>query len=258
MTNPEANEIYGNYTTLAVPMVNLLISLVVPLTVALLPRLVELRIKKDELSYEYEVKKSLFLTVTFITPCTSIYYFYSFNVLDILFASYQSAAGYSMLAALALGTVFLSILNVINTVHESNGKFNVTVLSLVFSIISKIIFTQILLSRTSLGVQSIPLATSISYFIGTVFSFSFIKNPTIKFAFIKICIVPILISGISYGLSYHFLFLNGYLGGGFSAFFFAVLISTFLYLSIIILCNLNFIFAKSNFKQKNHHQKVEL
>ena len=258
LSNSEANQIYGNYTTLAVPMINLLTSLVTPLTVALLPRLINLKRAGNKLILSNEVSKYLFLTVAFMAPCVSIYYFYSFDVLDILFPSFQSAAGYSMLASLSLGAIFLSILSVINTLHESNGRFAVTVISLSLAILTKIVFTQIFLSRASLGINSIPLATSLSYLIGALFSLAFAANYKIKLKMVKNCILPSLNSFICYGLVYHMFYVEGFLGGGFKSFLLGIIISSIAYLFLTVLCNSSFFFQKSNFKQKNLRQKVEI
>ncbi len=215
LTDLEANELYGNYSTLAVPMINLLVSLVTPLTVALLPRLVELKVGGRRNEFISEVEKTAMFTALFVSPCAAVYYFYSFDILDILFTSQQSAKGYGFLALLSVGVIFLCMINVINTAHESLGNFGITIVSISIAIITKFALSILIIKTTEIGILSVPLCTTLSNFIAFLFSFIALCKKGIKISIIKTVLLPLVLAILCFGVPFRFVFESGIFAGGF-------------------------------------------
>ena len=232
ISNEMANELYGNYSTLAIPMFNLVISLVTPLTVALLPVLISKRLNADRQGMKNELEKCILYTVVFVAPCAAVFYFYSFDILDIVFSSWQSARGYSMLSALALGLVFLSILNVLNTAHEAEGNFLFTIMSLTVTTLAKFILSLILIKHSTLGVVSIPLSTAISYAVGCVVSYIGLYKKGLKFSLTRSALPQIAFSVLSFTIPFRYLFSNGVFAGDFIRFVLILMISGLVYVGL--------------------------
>lgn len=169
MSEDYANSIYGNYTTLAVPMFTLIISVLTPLATSYMPRLSESYARGDKEKYSESLKQLFIITVLISVPASLGMYFYSFDLLDVLFSVQSSALGAEMLIWLSLGICFLAVLTVINTALEAKGKIFATVVSLLIGAAVKVAVTYALI-RTSYGVNAAPIGSVVSYFISLVIS----------------------------------------------------------------------------------------
>ncbi len=166
VSEAEANILYGNYSTLVVPMMNLVLSVITPITLMYLPHLTKNYHSDSKTDGETALIKNMVHIVDFIamTACFA-FYFYSFDLLDVLFASDASARGAELLISLSFGIMILSALTVVNTVLEAGGKILLTVVSLFAGSIVKIIVGYLLVSTLKLGIIGVPIATVISYFV---------------------------------------------------------------------------------------------
>lgn len=230
----EANEIYGNYTTLAVPMFNLVISLITPLTVRLLPELIKKR--DDAREFGRELNRTLTITAALVAPCACVYYLYSFDLLDILFSSAQSARGFEMLSALAISLFFLCILNVTNTAHEANGRFGVPILSLSVGTLMKVIVEPLLILFTPLGVLGVPVSTLISHFVGLLISVVLLFKDGVRINLGVGCVLPMLASSLAFILTYRLIYPLGGFFGGLAGVITLWIMSSILYIVMLILC----------------------
>lgn len=205
-----ANELYGNYTTLAIPMFNLVVSLITPLTVKLLPDLIKTR--NDRKRFNLEFNRALGATSFLVAPCVFVYYYFSFDLLDILFTSAQSARGFEMLSALSFSLFFLCILNVTNTVHEANGRFTVTIGSLLLGTVLKLILEPFLILYTPLGALGVPISTLISHLAGLTVSTVYLLKDDIRIRPVRV-IAPALAAMVSFGIPFRLLYpIGGFFG----------------------------------------------
>ena len=167
-----ANAIYGNYSTLAIPMVNLVSSLLLPITMVLLPRLAATSVKSAEFSNTLE--RAFRVSLALATPVAIIYALYSFDILDILFASGVSANGSSALSALSPSVVLLPLLTVVNTALEASGKMGKALLSLSLGLLVKLIVSIVLIPNTEFGIIGAALGTVASYLFSLLLSLLFL------------------------------------------------------------------------------------
>lgn len=174
----EATAVYGNYTALAVPMLQLSNALLAPVSVVLLPRLVSAYAKKDREEYasvlRFGGEVSAFLSV----PLAAIFFFLPEQLLCIIFpkASAQSAA--PLLRILAVGVIFLAVLFIVNSALESIGAAKMQMLSMLIGILVKIPVSYFLLSDSIYGIKGAPIGTVASYAVSFLFSY---------FCFSKFC-----------------------------------------------------------------------
>ncbi len=200
-SDKEAAAIYGNYSTLALPMLNLVISLLSPIALAILPRLIKQYEEGKLDEFRSTLNSSLFITVVVSAPICMAFGIYSFDLLDIIFDRASSASGYKSLICLSPAMIILPLLTVLNTALESVGRIKYTVISLIAGAASKLVSTFVLIRYTSLGILSASLGTVLSYLVSTALSLYYLKKARVKGINLQNLLLPIFISLISFGMA---------------------------------------------------------
>ncbi len=172
--------LYGNYTTLAIPMLNLVISVITPISVSALPLLKRHFLSDDIAGFERKLIDVMKYTAFISAPCTILFTFYSYEILDLLFPSDTVAIGYMLLYYLSPSVLFLSLLTVVNTALESICRLKSVVISTLIGIVIKSVCVYMMVRNDSLGITGAPLAGNISYFV------SFLVSAAILYKSIKI------------------------------------------------------------------------
>ena len=225
-----ANSIYGNYTTLAVPMFTLVISVLTPIATSYMPRLSCFSAKIDRTKFQSELNKLLCITLILSVPASLAFYFYSFDLLDVLFSVQSSAIGADMLICLSLGLSVLASLTVINTALESQGRIVITVISLLAGAITKFAATYALVGKGEIGILGAPIGTVISYLVSLCISLFALEMNGIKtHAVIKILCLYLIGTTVFY-LPYKLIYSTGISGVSFVSMGISLLISCVLYL----------------------------
>ena len=173
VSEESAIAIYGNYSTLAVPMLGLVSSLLMPLSVAILPRLAAC---DNAGSFRKQLNRALELCVAISSPIMIIYGLYAFELLDILFPSGSSAAGALAFSVLSLSAVLLPVLNLVNTALEASGKTIQVLISLVCGAIMKAIVGIALIPNREFGIVGAAIGSVVSYAFSLVLSCVFLAN----------------------------------------------------------------------------------
>lgn len=217
--------LYGNYTTLSVPMVTLVSTLLLPITVSLLPKLVK---KSKSLNEWFSIANSGFV-ITFILaiPCSLIFLLYSFDLLDILYGVYPSALAAESLSLLSLSALTLPLLNLMNTYLESIGCVTETLISLIIGIISKITLSLFFMN-SSFGLYVLPLSTVFSYTVSLIISYLILKKKTgIKIPTLSLGII--IASLVSFSLPYLLIYNVGFFENGLLSMILSVSFSCLIY-----------------------------
>ena len=156
-----ATALYGNYTTLALPIFNTIVSLFVPLTIAFMPSLINEKTNaKNFLNIlQEEVNISCFIFV----PLTLGIIVYSEELLILLFDDKGVFIGSQLLVYSMLSMFFLIPLSILNCAMEAQGKVNVTMISMIVGGIFKIIFGYALIGNTNFGIFGAPISTLAFY-----------------------------------------------------------------------------------------------
>ena len=235
MNETQANAVYGNYTTLAVPMFNLVISVLSPIATSYMPRLSFMNIKGDERGFILSLNRLLSITLIIATPASFAFFFYGFELLDILFSVQSSALGADMLICLSVGLCFLSALTVVNTALESKGKIYSAVISLLLGSAVKAIASYALIANDTLGILGAPIGTVLSYAFSLVVSLVFLEISGVKiFAIAKMLLLAL--SGfITFYLPYYIVYSTSLLGSPFYSMIISIGISVFAYFSLLAL-----------------------
>ena len=193
-----ANVLYGNYTTLAVPMLSLISTLLSPITTAILPLLASAHAKNSSEEYSSHLGIALTATSFLSVPAGVMFACFSSEILSVIFEESSAILGASFLTALSPAVIILGPLVVVNTALEAAGKPTTVFASLSVGALAKLIAGVCLLKYTNLGVLSAPIGTSISYAISYCIShLSISKMKDVKFSFFKSVTAPLIASALS-------------------------------------------------------------
>ena len=243
-----AISLYGNYTTLAVPMLNLVVSILTPISIAYLPRLVTFRAGGNKTKFENELVRPLSVTAFIAAPCAFAYFYYSFDLLDILFDSSSAAIGAELLMALAPSAFLLPILTLLNTALEALGRIKASVFSLVVATVFKVVFSFFSVGIPEIGIMGVPLGTSISYLLGTFISLIVLYSSGIKVKLLSSVFIPLLAAFMSFFVPYCIFYVKRSIEGGTLAVIMICALSSIFYLFTCFLFKIFFKKAKNTVK----------
>lgn len=191
-TSSQATALYGNYMTLAVPMLQMVSSLLTPVTAVLLPRISAAFVRSNQKeccgAIFYGGQIFAFVSV----PIAFLFSVFSKELLGLLFPAESIETGAMLLKCLSVGVIFLSWLMIFNTALEAVGKAHLQMLSMFIGIFVKIPISYFLLGNENYGILGAPIGTVASYAVSFVFSYYFfqkhIKMPRVLLLYLVPCL----------------------------------------------------------------------
>ncbi len=189
----EAVALYGNFTTLVVPLLNLVSAFISPLAISAMPQIARsCAIGKNAEYYEL-IKQIISLTAFLIFPVFFAYSFFAEEILMLLFNDESAAKAVSLLVAAAPSVLFSAFLLMLNTVLESSGYARSPLISMSIGAVAKILSAYILIGR--FGIFGASFSTSICYAVAFFGSLVIAKRRLkLGVSFFGVVIVPFLIS----------------------------------------------------------------
>ena len=162
MSQAEVAAIWGNYSSLAVPMFNLPPVLTMPIAYALLPSLSAALASGDQgkaVKLTHDAAKS---TALLALPCAIGMAALSEPILSLLFADDVAERGAMLLTLLAPSSMLLCMLGLTNTVLQASGHERVPLYAMLVGAAAKLLATWLL--TPTLGKYATPVSTFICYF----------------------------------------------------------------------------------------------
>ena len=157
----KANEIYGAYTTLAVPVFSLLPSLIAPISMALVPQLSAAIARSSSDDQAALADRSIRLTTLLAMPASMGIAVYASPILSILFSREHKAIQIAapLLSILGLSILFSGLITTTNAILQSYRQTVKPMISMSIGAIVKIIFAYFLIGNPSVGVYGAPIST---------------------------------------------------------------------------------------------------
>ena len=201
-TELQAGVLYGNYTTLAIPMLNLVATLIAPLSAVLLPVVSRVDIKRDTRALSERICVALKILGFIAVPAALLFTFKSEELLMLIFEDSSAIISAPLLQLLAPGIIFMCFLTVINTALEGTGKTKIPMISLLIGSVVKLIISYILIGNAEYAILGAPIGTTLSYFVSFIISASyFVAKQKIHINVLS-SIIPVAIASIiSLGIS---------------------------------------------------------
>jgi len=190
--------IFGNYSTLSVPMFSLVTNLLSTISVAALPVITKSYSERKYDNLKNSLFSSLKLSLFISSPAFLGFLFFPYEILSAVFEKGSATLGATFLLCLAPGVIFYSLLIVINTVLEGTGRIKSAVTSLIIGAVFKCALGFILISSDSFGALGAPISTSASYAVSFFVSYLvFNSEKNVRIPIFKAISTPIFISLIS-------------------------------------------------------------
>jgi len=169
-----ANEIYGVYTTVAVPIFSLVPSLLAPISMSLVPSLsgaLEKSERKTDVVY-----KAIKITVFFAIPASLAIVLYSSPIISLLFYNIKGELSNAsrLLSILGVSVVFSCLISTTNSILQSYRKVYKPILSMSIGAAVKIISAYIFIGIPQINVLGAPISTLLCDLTVTVTNLYFV------------------------------------------------------------------------------------
>ncbi len=185
--------LFGNYTSLAVPMFNLPPVLVYPIAYSLVPVVASAFASEKRENAVVHIEASLRSAVIIGLPCALGMAVLADPILCLFYKESSAHLASPLLTCLAPSSFFVCILAVTNSILQGCGKERLPVISMLVGAGVKCASSIILLEKY--GIIGAPVSTFLCYFTVTVLNFMFVvKSTGLKLYFTKTFLKPLISS----------------------------------------------------------------
>ena len=237
-----ANEIYGAYTTLALPVFSLIPSLITPISMALIPELTVFIKRKNSLGQIQTVEKSLRLTSLLSMPASLAVTVFSRQILSLLFQGQTEAIDIAApLLSLLGGSVFFScLITTTNAILQAYGCVKLPIFSMSVGVAVKAVSSYFLLGTKGIGEYGAPIGSLACNITVVLLNFAlmlrYAKNTENALSISRCFLKPFISSVIAVGSAYMaYTWLSVALLSELASFVIAVLVAIALYFLLVFL-----------------------
>ena len=202
-TQAQANSLYGTYTSMAVTLFNLPPSIVISLSISIIPAIAGAFALNNIKRLKNTIESALRIGVLFALPCAVGIAVLSKPILDLLFFSRPSdvAIAAPLLTSLGGGVFFVCMVSLTSSMLQAIGKVNIPVITMLIGGCIKLATNYILVGNPSINIAGAPIGTTLCYGMITVLNTYFlIKTLNIVPNFLNVLIKP-LVSSVAMGIS---------------------------------------------------------
>lgn len=165
MTEEAATTVYGNYTSLAVPMFNMPPYLIYPISYSIIPILTMARGSGDHARAHRIMESSLRVAVLIGLPCALGMASLAEPILSMFYVQSSVEMAWPLLTLLAPSTFFVCMLSVTNAILQSCGHERKPLYSMLCGAAVKLISNYFLLHV--IGMYGTPISTFLCYLTAT-------------------------------------------------------------------------------------------
>ena len=237
-----ANEIYGAYTTLALPVFSLIPSLITPISMALIPELTVFIKTKNSIGQKSTVEKSLRLTALLSMPASLAVTVFSRQILSLLFAGQTEAVDIAapLLSLLGGSVLFSCMITTTNAILQAYGCVKMPIFSMSVGVAVKAFSSYFLLGVDSVGVYGAPIGSLACNITVVLLNFAlmlrYTKNTDGALSVSRCFVKPLVASVLSIGSAYAaYIWLSSVYLSDALAFATAALIAIFVYFILAFL-----------------------
>lgn len=185
-----SNAIWGNYSSLAVPMFNLPPVLVYPISYSIVPLLSGYFADGSRDKARNAMNSSLRISAIIILPMSLGLSVMAEPILRLMFPARSAQMAAPLLSILALSVFFVGMISITNAILQASKHENLPIISMVAGAVVKIISSIILIGIPEIGIYGTPIGTFLCYMTTTVINFFFLAKyidlrPSFTGTFIK-------------------------------------------------------------------------
>ncbi len=169
-----ATELYGNYTSLAVPMFNLPPVLIYPISYSIVPLLSAAKQRGDTQRCKIVSESSMRIAMIVGIPCGLGLSALSEPILSLFYKQSSVQLAHPLLSLLGPSTAFICILSVTNAILQSAGYERKPLISMLCGAAVKIATNFVLIRY--IGMKGTPVSTFLCYLTVTILNLYFIRK----------------------------------------------------------------------------------
>ena len=203
-----ANEIYGSYTTLALPLFSLAPALVTAVALPLVPAISAAAAKGDGEEQFKVMNSSLKLTCLLATPISLGLCVFSKEILSLLFAGEYEAieVAYPLLSILGLSVLLSCLITVTNAVLQAYKKAHLPIVSMICGAGVKIVLAYFLIGNPGINIYGAPISTFFCNLTITLMNFYYLgKYAPMMPSLYRVFAKPLIYSAVAVGGAYAFM-----------------------------------------------------
>jgi stage V sporulation protein B len=156
-----ANALYGCYTTMAIPLFNLIPSLITSVALALVPSLTAAVKTGDVATQVSTARTSIRMTALLSLPASLAISIYSKTILTLLFRGEEQnvALAAPMLSILAISIFFSGSITTTNAILQAYGRVKAPICSMLAGSAFKLVAAYLLIGLPSVNIYGAPIST---------------------------------------------------------------------------------------------------
>ncbi len=185
-----ANKLYGLYSGYAVTLFNLPLTMIVALSISVLPAISGALKRNDEASAQKTMQSVLRITMLFSMPCAFGLSVLAAPVLSFIFNDTLAAR---LLEITSIAIIFVSLVQVTNAILQAYGKMHIPVVNMIIGCIVKIALNYYLVGLPNINVDGAPISTLACYLVIALLNFVYL----IKLTRLRISISEFIIKPLS-------------------------------------------------------------
>lgn len=197
-----ANELYGAYTTLALPVFHLVPSLITSVALPLLPSIAAAKEAGDSEEERRVISSALRITALLALPASFALTAFARPVLELLFRGESAAIETSapLLSMLGVSVFFSCLMTVAGSVLQAYRKVMVPIRAMLVGILVKALSAYFLIGIPAVGINGAPLSTFLCGFAVTaVEMYHVIKNAPDGLSFRDLFFRPFVAAAVAVG-----------------------------------------------------------
>ncbi len=186
----DASALYGTYTMLAVPLYNLPVILLSPVSSAMIPLLSENIAKGNRKGTKRIGESAIRLISLVVIPASIGMATFSYEILTLFYAPDAAAVAAPFLSLLSAATFLLGLLTISNAILQAHKMAGNTVISMSVGAVIKFLSSYFLVSVPRIGAYAVPLGTVLCYLTIVGLNFYFLARhlsifPSFSFGFFR-------------------------------------------------------------------------
>ena len=162
-----AKNLYGQISGYAIPLINMPQVLTMALAMSLVPLVSAAHRKNDTQELQYNTKLAVRIAMIIGLPCAAGMCILAEPILLLLYSSnWDEAVNVApTFAILAVGVLFVSIVQTVSGILQGVGKQNIPVINMCIGIVIKIVITYFLVGIPSLNIKGAGIGTLVTYIV---------------------------------------------------------------------------------------------
>ena len=201
-TQAQANSLYGTYTAMAVTLFNLPPSIVVSLSISIIPIISAAYAVKDRVKLHSTIGSGLRIGMLIAMPCAIGLASMSKPILSLIFFTRPDEVEIAspLLTSLGAGVLFVCMVSITNSMLQAISRPSIPVFTMLCGGVVKLVTNYFLVGTPSININGAPIGTTLCYATITILNFIMLfKTTHIRPNFLNMLIKP-LVSAAAMGV----------------------------------------------------------